>query len=205
MYDTNGDLMFPPVLLQGEGFGEADKFWADFPEHPGRDFLDYEYIYDSKDFLKMEGGKWAVFRKNSRKFPNRIGEELTYSYGRISAKKIGNLLDSWMDRFALIHDGEILIDYIFDGESRKGLIEVESGKLYGLNVWDENFRYINFRYCICQGIPFLSEYLRLLFYQDMVSKGKLVNDGGSLDNPALKSFKEKMNPCSIREVKGKSR
>ena len=32
--------------------------------------------------------------------------------------------------------------------------------------------------------------------------GKLVNDGGALDNPSLKDFKMKMNPVQIREVKG---
>jgi hypothetical protein len=82
------------------------------------------------------------------------------------------------------------------------LINNDSGKVLGINIWDLNDTYINYRYCFCSNEPFLSEYMRLLFYTDpeILSTGKLVNDGGCLGNDNLKAFKKKLNPISVREV-----
>ena len=89
---------------------------------------------------------------------------------------------------------------IFEGENRR-FLRSKKGKIYGLNIWDENFQYINYRYCICGKEDFISEYMRLLFYTDSVilNKGKLVNDGGVLDNPKLRFFKDKLNPMQVKE------
>ena len=197
--------MFPAVGL-GEGIRVKDPegFWADFVELPGKEFLDYEYIYDPHEFMTMLGGDWAVFRKNSRKFSRRIGEKLEYVwFGARYKAQLEKLMMGWVDKFDEIRDAEVLIDYVLNGDSRKVLLGQESDNLYGLNVWDENFQYINFRYSICSEEPFLAEYLRLLFYQDMDKQNKLVNDGGVLDNSSLKNFKDKMNPLFVRTVKSK--
>jgi hypothetical protein len=44
--------------------------------------------------------------------------------------------------------------------------------------------------------------MRYLFYRDpeIRNQNKLVNDGGVLDNPNIKAFKDKMNPVRVREV-----
>jgi hypothetical protein len=72
-----------------------------------------------------------------------------------------------------------------------------------VNAWDENWQYINFRFCIIrQGEPFLDEFARWLFYTDgqIQAKNKLVNDGGTLGNPGLEHFKDKLNPVHKRKV-----
>jgi len=150
----------------------------------------------------MAGGHWATFRKNSRKFPNRILDELFYvTVQKGETKQIADLLDIWVQRFEAVEDHETLINFAFNGNNRAALFGV-NGKLYGINIWDENFYYVNYRYSICGNEPFLAEYMRLLFYQDIQRRGKLVNDGGMVGNLQLKRFKEKMNPLKIREVKG---
>ena len=87
--EDEGMMVFPPINLQ-TGLGEwlicsPDKIWSDFVGTEDvffspieKEFLDYEYLYNPQDFLKMEGKKWGVFRKNSRKFPDRCGQRLIY-------------------------------------------------------------------------------------------------------------------------------
>lgn len=209
IFDEN-TLVYPPLhpvngITWGKGF--PDQIWSDFVGFEPKaesTFLDYEYIYDPNHFLDMKGRKWMVFRKNSRKF-SREKSGLVYlkkgleKYGR----KIQDLFISWLSRLeenTEIHDSKVMEKFILEGLNRRILVDGNC-MVYGLNVWDENYMYINFRYCICENLPYLSEYMRLLFYIDMASKGKLVNDGGILDNPKLKFFKDKLNPINIREVK----
>jgi hypothetical protein len=219
IYLLEGDwIIFPPINEGDFALGSVEgKIWSDFPEWKPEGlkskFLDYEYIYDPKAFLSMEGGNWAVFRKNCRKWPKRFGNHLTYE--RISAypfrntawgrEELDDVLGCWLESKLLgkkIEDEKILIQYLRFGENRKVLWD-SNQRIYGVNVWDENYKYINFRYCICRPEEYLSEYMRFLFYTDpyIQSQGKLVNDGGVLDNPDLKRFKDKMNPLQVREVK----
>lgn len=171
-------------------------------------FLDFEFLYDPQCFGNMVGGDWMVFRKNSRKFPSRLGRELEYRRLGEGEKveALRELLIGWLEEKgeeAEIHDGDLMLDYALHGENRKALLD-STGRLWGVNVWDENYQYINYRYCLCAKEPFLGEYLRLAFYTDaeILNKGKLVNDGGVLDSDQLKSFKEKLNPVRVREVYG---
>ena len=196
--------MFPAIYLDPTNLNwpnDERGFWADFPERIGSEFLDYEYIYDPKDFLNMKGKSWSVFRKNSRKFLKRIEEPIRYTFAANSYDEIETLIDSWAEHLDGIEDAETLVNFAFDGENVKGIVG-DSGHLYGINIYDENFKYVNFRYSISENIPFLAEYMRLLFYQDIEYKNKLVNDGGIVGNVSLQAFKNKMNPVQIRSVKG---
>ena len=179
--------------LQGEGVhGEVNQF------------LDYNFIYDPKRFLDLSGGAFQVFRKNSRKYPKRYGSGFyTDRYHTvIDEGDVKDLFICWLEgKEGEIHDDEVMLDFLLNGNNRKVLID-DDGKIVGLNVWDENFMYINFRYCICEPGKFLSEYMRLLFYTDpeILAKGKLVNDGGCLGDDNLFRFKEKLNPVKINKV-----
>lgn len=215
--EEGGVAVVPPLPIEPSA-PFSREVWSDF--HPTEappffgplisTFLDFEYIYDPLHFNNMEGARWSVFRKNCRKWPQR-------NIGKIEYKRVPNLCPgiyelavNWltsMDNAGQkeIHDGEVLLAYLYKGFNRKGLWL--DGKLMGVNIWDTNYKFINYRYCICQpDQPFLSEYLRWLFYTDRVIQlnrkqtGRLVNDGGVLDRPALKSFKDKMNPFHVRPV-----
>ena len=70
-----------------------------------------------------------------------------------------------------IYDDQVMAEYLFYGNNRKILRSV-SGRVYGLNVWDENFKYINYRYCVCGKSDFISEYMRWLFYTDQLILNK---------------------------------
>lgn len=198
-------LLFPPID-EKKGLFRASSIWADFEgfkSFPGveKSFLDYEYIYDPKAFLDMSGKKWLTFRKNSRKFSRKFPWEYR-DFKSEDSGWLNNIMGDWLDgcEDEEIHDARVMLRYLHEGENRKVLIA--GGIPVGINIWDENYRFINFRYCICKDIPFLSEFMRWLFYTDekILSKNKLVNDGGVLDRPGLKTFKDKMNPAEVREV-----
>ncbi len=200
----DGDPMLPPIH-QDKGLLEGDCF-ADFEGYTGFGepvFLDYEYIYDPKEFLAMEGKKWAVFRKNVRKFPQRVNEVLIYRPVENFCAS-SNPLNEWLEEKGEedIHDADTMVDFVLNGENRKVLVGADSGIIYGINVWDSNYKFINYRYCFHAGGNFLSEFLRLTFYldPDVSSTGKLINDGGSLDKDWLRAFKLKMNPIRERRV-----
>lgn len=218
------DMMILPPLLLFRNNPEYCPFpcptfnkehWCDFYDYeidyfPHKKFLDYEYIFDPKSFLSMDGGKWKVFRKNSRKwykanFPvKHHNYQLNYlSIPPFSVKlKITQLFTHWLSgKSQVIEDSDVMYKFLYGGENRKVLTN-SKGEIVGMNVWDENYKYINYRYCICKQEPWLSEYMRWLFYTDpeIIQKNKLVNDGGTLGCESLKSFKDKMNPVRVREV-----
>lgn len=212
--EDEGVVVFPPLhpgLPSGRLPQRIEKVWSDFEneaiDHPvwrKSEFLDYEFIYDPKAFLDLSGGKWKVFRKNVKKWP-KANPGCVYKMlpPDFPQHPIRDLLVDWLLTLEdyEIHDDSSLLAFAFHGENRAGLFS-PGGKLVGLNVWDENWCYVNFRYCFSLPEEHLNSYLRLLFYTDpeIQAKNKLVNDGGVLDRPSLKFFKEKMNPLKVRKV-----
>ena len=196
--------VFPPLPLNSIFLHEAHcpvlPIWSDFENFAAgekTEFLDWEYTYDSDRFSDMSGGKWKVFRKNSRKWP-RDNEGWKYSLAPPNKENIERLLLKWLGpRTAEIEDGDSLLWFVFNG-TRRGFL-LRGDELVGINVWDANEPYLMYRYCITDpDEPFLDEFARLLFYQSV--PGKLVIDGGSLGNPGLERFKDKLNPVKKREV-----
>lgn len=202
-------LALPPVELSGLSaqISPYHEVWADLPNYKPEKaqpvFLDYEYLYDPQNFVTMPGKKWAVFRKNSRKFPRRIYEQVDYR-PIVNIPGIEDLLSEWVDDITedTIEDAEIMMKYVFGGEKRGGLYGIRTGHLYGMNIWDSNYQYLNYRYCICRPhFEFLSEHMRWLFYTTAaILDSRLVNDGGTLGRESLKRFKDKLNPVAIRPV-----
>ena len=218
-----GHIMFPPLDQEGIGHNLFNvmrsymNIWAGLPTTKpvdwyagGRfvsEFLDFNFIYDPKDFLGMEGKRWQTFRKNVRKWPRNnpmSGYRDINPECERTEEQIRELLINWlgaMGEDTEIHDDEVLFKYAFEGQNRKGVFN-RMGELVGLNIWDENYKFINYRFCICRNEPFLSEYMRYRFYRDpeIQAKGKLVNDGGSLDRDELERFKRKLNPIEIYDI-----
>ena len=193
---------FPPLNSEGRLL-LSEPYYAGFPKKEpleGEQFLDYQFVYDPEDFLTMEGKRWGVFRKNIRKYPRRNPGTLAYQeIGATHEQAVETLLLAWTEGKEL-YDPDVLVLYAFQGENRWGLFL--NGKLVGLNIWDENDTYVNYRYCIDYGTPFLQEHLRWRFYTHSViqEKKKLVNDGGSLGSQALHKFKLKLNPVAVYKI-----
>lgn len=196
--------LFPPLPKIGKTITQANfsslSIWSDFVNYrlgEITDFLDWEYTYDSKNFNTMTGKKWAVFRKNSRKWPKERDWEYTLTpkdEGQITRLFIDWLMNKIGEN---IEDDETMHWFIFNGSLRGFLYE--KGKLMGINVWDTNDPYIIFRYCITDPKEsWLNEFMRLLFYQSQPNK--IVIDGGILGNPGLEKFKDKLNPIRKRPV-----
>jgi hypothetical protein len=222
----DGALVHPPLYTNGEivkiKLDCIEEVWSDFTEYKPAwgfpKFLDYEYLFDPQSFLKMEGGNWQVFRKNCRKWPRRFGDKasdvLKYEWVSTYIKERGsNRL--WEELWTIfmnwvkgkpdeeeIQGDEIMLSYLRAGENRKVLYNYRNGDIYGVNIWDFNYRYINYRFTFNPPENFLSEYMRVLFYTDphILKQGRLVNDGGCLGSESLKKFKEKMNPLWTRRV-----
>jgi len=206
--DADGQLILPPLnTIPGTGWLPLEKnVWAGLngfePIDGAKKFLDSEYIYDPTAFLDMRGKKWQTFRKNCRKFPKR--HRLRFTYNLLThppRHKVVEFVNYWMgastwDEF---HDAEVMIKYIYEGKNREVLVDY-TGDIHGINIWDESYMYINYRYCLCVNLPFLSEYMRYLFYINKAGQAKLINDGGILDRPELKRFKDKLNPVQVNDV-----
>ncbi len=197
--------VFPPLPIYYDSAGEEDcpwlRVWSDFQNlKMGKqmEFLDWEYTYDSNNFNNMVGQKWAVFRKNSRKWPR--GRGWTYKQHPAPNSCVERLVMKWLEgkpSAEEIQDEESMIWFLFNGSRRAFLFEGD--ELKGVNVWDSNEPYLMYRYCVTDPEePFLNEFCRLLFYQSV--PGRLVIDGGSLGNPGLERFKDKLNPIKKRPV-----
>lgn len=206
--EDNGWCIFPPLPLGDSNVDyAANRIWAMFGDaylciNSFYKFLDWQYIFCPYNFTAMVGGTWEVFRKNCRKWPIR-NPGYTYSKKSPGLKVGGNLVGEWLEKKAdKAEDGEFLARFAifaqFSGISRKFLYN-STGQLVGINAWDENWKYINYRVCIVKpGEPYLDEFMRYLFYTDeeVLQMEKLVNDGGTLGNEGLERFKDKMNPLS---------
>lgn len=207
-FPDDGDWVFPPLEEDVDGLRFGSEYWAGFScdctFSDSVEVLDRQYIYDSDSFHDLRGHHWSVFRKNIRKWPKyNYGSFIQYSpiFGDFEHNQISDLLTKWADRMGDIQDPEVLVRFVLYGNNRWGLFR--NRELVGLNVADFNWRYVNYRYCIDNGEPFVQEYLRYRFYMSSwVWKARhqaklLVNDGGDLDNEGLARFKRKLNPVQV--------
>lgn len=222
----DGDVvMFPPIPKSGSfvggfrggafpnnGFNYC-SFWSDFggwepPEKYVKRFLDWEYLYVPHHFLAMDGGNWETFRKNSRKWPSWAGEG-NWRYGSTflpsNMEKV-RLLIEWLElREESVEDAEIIAQFVTHPPAGVRTEYLTRGQsLVGINIWDENYQYINYRFCLTRQEPYVEEFTRLMFYfarnGESPECSKLVNDGGTLGSQGLKRFKDKMNPLEKRPV-----
>ena len=183
--------------------------WSDFegyevfPKLLQKQFLDVEYIFDPKAFNDLSGGRWCAYRKNSRKW---FKSQEKWVYEGVTRGDEGKLIGEWLEtKGDTVLDGDFMLRYLLrdDREGGRKYLYDEKGELVALNAWDTNHRYVNYLFCITRpGVPYLEEFVRYLFYTDpeIQGTGKLVNDGGCLDNLGLRKFKEKLNPRSVRNV-----
>lgn len=205
-------ILFPPLIAVNVALSTLypkKQIWSDFVNHDVNEFsyftknptfVDFEYIFDPNNFQNLSGGKWETYRKNIRKWPK---QNETWKYKVSDDQKSFKLLADWLEcKKKIVEDGELIAKFLVTetGVFRKNLYD-ERGELVAINIWDENYKYINFRYCIVkEKQPFLDEFARYLFYIDIAKQGKLVNDGGSLGNAGLEHFKDKLNPVRKRKV-----
>jgi len=192
------EWFFPPI--RGGNFVLNENIYSGFliTNPPIKsNFLDYQFIYQSSNFLDLSGGKWAVFRKNIKKYQRRIRRDLHYRTLQPDeqTQRLEALLLKWAQD-KKIYDPEVMVRFVMEGNNREALFA--GGELVGLNVFDENHWFVNFRYCLDDGSPFLNELMRYLFYINRPAT--YVNDGGSLNNPTLHAFKVKLNPFLVYKI-----
>ena len=209
---TDGDqIVLPPInLVTGELSKKIhEDVWSDLgdfaPENAAPVFLDYEFLHKPGNLvLDLQGSEWRKFRKNIRKFEKRVNELPEYRPARLDdMPSIRLLIERWLNGLKDddVHGADIMLDYLLNGENRKVLAN-RFGHLYGINVWDYNHKFFNFRFCVCDPDPelFASEYLRMRFFSDPLISHCWINDGGALDRPGLQKFKESLNPSTIRKM-----
>lgn len=205
-------VLFPPLPIDDtvQGRYRMTRIWSDFVTTDYLElqpqFLDWEYIFNPVAFNTMVGGAWEIFRKNSRKWPRTHANWVYCDYFDSHAAAL--LVTEWLEaRQQDVQDADLIIEYVLNlqhlpGIKRRCLYDGEE-RLMAINAWDENWQYINFRFCIIkQGEPFLDEFVRWLFYTDgqIQAKNKLINDGGTVGNVGLEHFKDKLNPVRKRKV-----
>lgn len=212
---SKSNIMLPVIDLDSIRF-LSSSFYAGFcnlnsvcfKEDIKLNFLDYEFIYDPSQFLSLSGNKWKKVRKNLKWCREDFGKlDAFYTYENYDQLEIDNFLNIWVNSMEgqKLYDPEVFLKYIFFGKNRL-LFKNNKGVIKGIACWDENWKYINFRYCLVNNSEGrgLSDTCRVLFYRyiNACMPGKLVNDGGSLGIPSLYKYKEKLNPIEINKIYG---
>lgn len=191
--------------------------WGFFSEATIKTGLDRNYIYHLNRFDNLSGRKFEVFRKNIRKFPNRYGPtkylticEYEKLVGEARARdSLYNTFIKWLEARPEeeIHDADLILSYLQDYWDIEVLIDPGKDIVLGFNIFDWSYFYVNFRFSFCVNIPFLSEYLRYLFFTSGYVRSKAsflgitsVNDGGDLGKSSLAEFKRKLRPYIITEI-----
>lgn len=202
----NRILMFPPLIM-GNGLDPECKepIEIDFEGYENncltRHRFDREYLYQPASFQDLSGRRWHTFKKNCKKVA-----QLNPKYDRPTNSSRGyytdillNILQDWAGSRE-IQDNETLINYVLYHDLTSIKCLFINNKIVGFNIWDRNYSYINYRFCIDnREVPFANEYLRLCFYTDKeIQTGVPVNDGGDLGDEQLFRFKNKLNPAIVR-------
>lgn len=184
--DQEENLMLPAITSDGMVLSLSS--WSTLIGQGGNHFLDWNYMYDPKNFSSMLGGTWSKFRKNCRKWPRR------YSFDwRHPEQADMKLVENWATEKARIQDWEVLAWYCTNAKNQLSLIHAD--QVVAWLAWDENPVYTNFRWLLVDpDHPFLDEYCRWFFYTRLANQNKLVNDGGSLNRMGLEQFKDSLQP-----------
>lgn len=202
-------LIMPPVGPEGI-VSTGGPFWASHLEKGpepkvGRVLLDHQYLYDPRTFEDLSGGARKVFRKNVRQFQEAHG--FSVSYESVNVGEALQVVVRWLETLQAagiaLHDSDTIIKYMgTEATSARCWGLFVYGELRAVNVWDSNWKYINFRYCFTDGtLECLSEFARLQFYlRNALPRGKLVNDGGDLGSESLARFKRKLGPHLIHHI-----
>lgn len=205
--DERGNLMLPSVLCSADvPVITQDGYWAGYSSLDSGEFLDYQFLYEPSSFRNLEGGKWKMSRKNIKWAQEDIRSILiSVSSENISEKRKIDFSDEWMSSVSdkEWYDPEVLIKYMFHGENRLYFVNPLGYKIWGMAVWDENWKFINFRYCfVLPNIRGLSDYCRVLFYNWIYIHygNKIVNDGGSLGSEGLYKYKMRLNPMEVGKI-----
>lgn len=175
-------------------------------------FLDFNYFYNPKNFLKTTGSRWKIWRKNLKKFPY-TDDQVVYRpirYNSIShVLKLKTLMVKWLEaqkEDMPIEDEHTIYHYLFFQRKQDkiwGIFRRTDEVLLAVNAWDENYKYLNYRYCFYDpNIPGANYYARHRFYTlpEIINSRKLVNDGGILGSETLKFFKDHLNPVKRKLI-----
>ena len=172
--------------------------------------FDRNYIYDPAQFISLEGKDKLILRKAWNYWNGRASKQYPLEYfpcppwgkdPKFDAQ-IEQLVYHWAEGIKDdIHDVDTLVRFAFMGKLREAL--KWKGKLIGLNVWDLNWFWRNYRLCITKsGEKRLQTFTRLLFYRSRCMEklplvSPYINDGGDLDKASLATYKKRLHPVGI--------
>ncbi|GAG16016.1 unnamed protein product, partial [marine sediment metagenome] len=158
------DWFFPPWNTETNKWDYRWKTWCGFLGDPMNHHdvepsrvLDRQYIYDPAKFSNLDGSQWKVFRKNVNKWPARLPQGIGAYYVPIKDDayndQIEELLLKWTED-RVVEDPEVMIKFLLMGRNRFALVQAGRG-VVGVNVVDENWKHLIYRFCLDNGEPFL--------------------------------------------------
>ena len=179
---------FPPP------YRSDDQIYMDYEGYRGigkRELCDYEYIYDPKITVGMNGRKMKVFRHNVNKF---LKNNIDYVYSSGTWKDAIYIYEEWTKNHDLIYN-----DYILDLKEFPMKVLYIDGIPSAFNIWEVGLKYIHYIANHSLSMPYINEFSRWLFYRDIIGLNMLVNDGGDLGSESIRRYKKKLNPVEIRQ------
>jgi hypothetical protein len=218
LLDEDGVKCLPSVMLRDWDVRvvEGEEVWAGFPglnQPDGSTRLDCQFIYDPKEFRQevwQANIKLGVPNKSSRIFRKNVRHFLTHHPNcvYVPAGKPDewlHLFGEWLETQEDYEGIDPTLRYLEDNNSggRWALFDKDTQTLVGVNIFDQNRRYINFRYCLvnpASPYQYASEIMRWHLHNQVACSGKYVNDGGDLGREELHRFKQKLGPDKVEEV-----
>jgi hypothetical protein len=159
--------------------------------------VDVNYINDPKKIVQHKGEDFHEFRHALNVYEKTLANKVVkYEYPK-NLEEVYLFLRPLCDRDELRTIGSFLYQQGVDVK----VLKVD-GEIYSVNMWGDLYKGV-IVYLVNKnmpGVPFLSDYSRLQFYDDIKDECEEVNDGSDLGLDGLRRFKRKFNPIRVEDI-----
>jgi len=182
-------------------------------DYPGRDLgegwvkhkVDVNYINDPKEIVAHRGEDFHEFRHALNVCEKSLANKIV-KYERSEKTRevylfMKPLCDSKEELWTIRKLLDLKLGDYFHQDLEMKVLRVD-GEIWSVNIWGKLWKGV-IVYLVNKnkpGVPFLSDYSRFQFYEDIKDECEEVNDGSDLGVDGLRRFKRKFNPIRVEDI-----
>lgn len=163
--------------------------------------VDVNYINDPKKIVQHRGEDFHELRHALNVCEKTLSNKIVkYEYPK-GIEDVYLFIDSLCDKEEIGTVRSLLETKSFYQDMEIKTLTVD-GEIYSVNIWGKLYKDVII-YLVNKnkpGVPFLSDYSRLQFYDDIKDECEEVNDGSDLGEEGLRRFKRKFNPIRVEDI-----